>query len=296
MNLKAFAILAALVLVAMGIGHFITRVEESPPEFSSALLANASSERGEYVVAVAGCKTCHTQEDPGAQPYAGGRPIETPFGSIFSPNITPDLETGIGAWSLTDFEQALRQGISPSGRHYFPAFPYTSYAGMSDGDVADAYAFLQAQTAVVAPNSGNALWPPFSWRYLQRYWKYLYFSEPEPALGRGAYLVEALAHCGECHTPRSWIGGSLKDFAMSGSRGAGSLAPNLTSHREQGLGKWSEGSWAFFLKTGFKPDFDDVQGPMAEVIEHSTSQMTDEDRIAIAVYFRSLPPRTSYEK
>lgn len=301
MNLRIAGIALSLLLLGLGIGHMLTADQNRAPELDRAEPDEALLARGAMVVAIAGCRSCHTGEHDGAPAFAGGRAIKTPFGNIYSPNITPDSATGIGDWSVNDLSNALRLGLSPSGQHYFPAFPYTSYAGMTDGDVQAVFAFLQSIKTEAATNEDSDLWPPFSWRYLQRYWKWLYFVPSVPGakeaeLERGTYLVEVLGHCGECHTPRDLLGGLLNGQRMAGSRASGSLAPNITPHMAEGLGQWSEAGWTFFLKSGFKPDFDNVQGKMAVVIREGTAQLSDADRALMAVYLRSLAERPSYDK
>src|SRR5690606_23286716 len=170
--------------------------------------------RGEYVFNAAGCLGCHTDAKGGGKPLAGGRPLETPFGVFYAPNITPDPATGIGTWSLDDFRRALRDGEMPSGEAYYPSFPYTSLPGMSDADIADLFAYLKTREPVVRPNRAHELRFPFGWRFLMRFWRALYFesgplepvTDQSPEWNRGRYLVEALGHCAECHTPRNALG------------------------------------------------------------------------------------------
>jgi mono/diheme cytochrome c family protein len=256
--------------------------------------------RGEYVFNAAGCLGCHTDAKRGGKPLAGGRPLETPFGIYYAPNITPDPATGIGAWTLDDFRRAIRHGEMRSGAPYFPVFPYTSFTGMTDGDIADLFAYLKTREAVAQPNQPHAVDFPFGWRFLMRFWRMLHFEEgplqPVPAQSaewnRGRYLVEALGHCGECHTPRDALGATDEDRAYSGVRGVpdGQNAPNITPH-PTGLGSWSIEDITTLLKDGQTPDFDWVGSGMGEVVNNSTSKLTDEDRRAIAVYLKSLPPK-----
>jgi mono/diheme cytochrome c family protein len=259
-----------------------------------------AARRGEYVFNIAGCLGCHTDSKHGGKPLAGGRPLNTPFGVFYSPNITPDATTGIGKWSLDDFRRALRHGEMPSGSPFFPVFPYTSFTRMSDGDIAVLFAYLKTREAVAQPNKPHDVRFPFGWRLLMRFWRLLYFDEGplQPVAGkppdwnRGRYLVEALGHCGECHTPRNSLGAAEKDRAYSGVRGGpdGQNAPNITPDPETGLGKWSTEDITTLLKDGQTPDFDWVGSGMGEVVNNSTSKLTDDDRLAIAVYLRSLPP------
>jgi mono/diheme cytochrome c family protein len=257
--------------------------------------------RGEYVFNAGGCLGCHTDAKRGGKPLAGGRPLETPFGTFHSPNITPDPETGIGRWSLEEFRNALRHGEMPSGSAYFPVFPYTSYTRMAEADLADLFAYLKSREPVAQTNKPHDVQFPFGWRFLMRFWRLLYFEEgalqpvaDKPAdWNRGRYLVEALGHCGECHTPRNALGAVDDDHAFSGVRDGpdGQNAPNITPDPQTGLGKWSIEDITTLLKDGQTPDFDWVGSGMGEVVNNSTSKLTDEDRRAIAVYLKALPPR-----
>ena len=262
--------------------------------------------RGEYVFNAAGCLGCHTDAKGGGKPLAGGRPLKTPFGVFYTPNITPDSANGIGKWSLDDFRRALRQGEMPSGASYFPVFPYTSFTRMSDGDIADLFAYLKTREPVAQANKSHEIRFPFGWRFLMRFWRLLYFDEGplQPVAGkpddwnRGRYLVEAVAHCGECHTPRNALGAVEKDRAFSGVRGGpdGQNAPNITPDRESGIGSWSIEDITTLLQSGQTPDFDWVGSGMGEVVNNSTSKLTDDDRRAIAVYLKSLPPRAGAKR
>ena len=265
---------------------------------SSAKADTDQISRGAYLVLAGGCTTCHTEK--GGMRFAGGRALKTPFGTFFSPNITPDRETGIGIWSDEDFVRALRKGVRPDGAHYFPVFPYTTYTRMTRADALAIKAFLFSTPPVSKPNRDHDVGFPFSWRLIQAGWKLLFFDAGEfkadparsEAWNRGAYLVEALAHCGECHTPRNIFGGADRDKWLAGTADGpdGEIAPNITPDKESGIGEWSEGDIIQLLKIGFKPNFDDVQGTMAEAIEDGLKSLTDADLKAIAVYLRALPP------
>lgn len=254
-------------------------------------------QRGAYLTAAAGCKACHT--DPGdKKAFAGGRALKTPFGIFYSPNITPDEENGIGNWTEEEFIEAVKKGISPDGSHYFPAFPYTSYAKMTDEDATAIYAYLKSLPPKGQANKDHEIGAPFSWRWLQFGWKILFFDDAVPAplndkkLDRGRYLVDALGHCGECHTPRNALGGLDRSRYLAGMAGGGEgeLVSNITPDKKTGIGDWSVGDMVSFLETGMKPDFDDVQGSMEEVISHGTSKLTKEDREAMAAYLISITP------
>lgn len=254
---------------------------------------------GEYLFRAAGCAGCHTDEENKGAPLAGGRALRTPFGVFYAPNITPDPETGIGRWSAADFTRALRDGLSPRGRHYYPAFPYTSYTRMTDADINAIRTYLFSQKPVRQENkphelpwylrSRASLWP----------WKLFFFRAGafEPQLdrpeewNRGAYLVKAVGHCGECHTPRNFLGGFKDSHKMAGNPdGAdGAEIPNITPDRKTGIGSWTVNDIASYLKSGATPDGDYAGDVMADVIDHSTSYLTDQDRRAIAMYIVSLP-------
>ncbi|MGF1610793.1 MAG: c-type cytochrome [Kiloniellales bacterium] len=259
-----------------------------------------AARRGAAVFHAGGCYSCHTDSKNGGAPLAGGRALKTPFGVFYSPNITPDPETGIGRWSVEDLKRALHQGIAPDGSHYFPSFPYTSFTLMTDADVADLKTYLDTLAPVRQANRPHDITPPFGWRILMMPWKWLFFEpgrfEPDPERSarwnRGAYLASALAHCGECHTPRNMFGALDRELWYAGTKDGpeGALAPNITPDGSTGIGRWTESDLAYLLKSGFKPDFDNLQGVMAEAVDDSYSHLSDEDLGAIAEYVLSLPP------
>jgi mono/diheme cytochrome c family protein len=262
--------------------------------------------RGAYLATAAGCANCHTDSAHGGQPYAGGLALGTPFGTFYTPNITPDPETGIGRWTDAQFLRALREGVRPDGANYFPAFPYTSYTNILDEDAGAIKAFLLAQPPVRQPNRPHDVSFPFSWRFLQNFWKLLFFTEgpfqPAPdrgaAYNRGAYLVTALAHCGECHTPRNTLGGMDPDRFLAGAPPpgpGGKKAPNITPDPQTGIGNWSDDDILGVLTDGHTPEFDQVGGPMAEVVK-DTAKLSEEDRRAIVVYLRSVPAKANAER
>jgi len=262
-----------------------------------------SAARGEAVLRAAGGCTCHTNhpgEGDAAPELAGGRPLETPFGTFYGTNITPHRETGIGGWSADDFVRAMTEGLAPDGSHYFPVFPYPSFASMTRRDLLDLWAHLQSRPAVERENRPPDALPPFRWRISVAGWKALHFDpeafEPAPskseAWNRGAYLVTGPGHCGECHTPRTLTGGLDTSLRLAGSTDGpeGELAPNITPDPRTGIGEWSAVDLAWYLETGIKPDGDDTQGLMAEVIEHGYAHLPQSDLRAIAEYLLSLPP------
>jgi mono/diheme cytochrome c family protein len=267
---------------------------------SPALAAAADEQiaRGEYLFHAALCAVCHTAED--GEPLAGGRPIPSPFGTFYSSNITPDPEHGIGGWSDEDFVRALREGLSPDGRHYYPAFPYTSFTRLTDDDMLALKAYLDTVPPVSEPNRPHDLIWFAGWRWPLGLWKWLYFEpgamQPNPAhdeqWNRGAYLAEAAAHCAECHSPRNLLGGIDSEARYSGAADGveGGSTPNITPDKDPGIGSWTPDMLAFYLEIGMDPSGDFAGGIMARVIDQGTARLTAADRAAIAKYILSLPP------
>lgn len=257
----------------------------------------ASLKRGEMLFRAADCTGCHTDAKGAGQPLAGGRPLATPFGTFYGPNITPDKQYGIGGWTEAQFHDALRKGVDRDGHYLFPVFPYPSFTGMSDADIADLYAYLQSQPAVAQPDKPHEVKAPFGWRFLQVFWRALFFTPGPlaPVEGKGAewnrgrYLAEAVVHCEECHTPRNFLGGLKRRQAFAGNPQGpdGQKAPNITADAETGIGKWTIEDITTLLKTGQTPDFDFVGSGMAEVVK-GTAALSDADRRAIAVYVKSI--------
>lgn len=295
--------LVLLVLIAAFILLRSPAIKGEGPLLTEQIAESELIARGEYLVTAANCASCHTSND--GEFMAGGLAFETPFGTIYSTNITPDPETGIGTWSDWDFMNSLRHGIRPNGEHLYPAFPYTSYTKASDEDIAAMYAYLQSIEPVNQSPLENELEFPFNLRALVAFWKVPYFDagalEPEPdqsaEWNRGAYLIEALAHCSACHTPRNAIGAAQLDAHMSGGEymdlvSSGEYrvwsAPNLTSY-DRGLALWSHDDVASYLKTA-RNDILESFGPMNEVILNSTRYLADDDIDAMATYLKSLAP------
>jgi mono/diheme cytochrome c family protein len=257
-------------------------------------------QRGRAVLQAAGGCSCHTDDKHSGAFLAGGRPIKTPFGTIYSTNITPAPQTGIGTWSEADFRRAMTQGVGPDGRHYFPVFPYTSFTRMTDQDVQDLQAYVFSVPPVEQANKPAELRFPFGWRAGLVVWRWLNFhpgtfqprSEQSAEWNRGAYLASAPGHCAECHTPRNWLGGLKTAMAYAGAADGpeGELAPNITPDEATGIGTWSVADIVWFLQTGFKPDGDDAQGLMSVMIDNGYKHLPEADLRAIAVYLRSLPP------
>ena len=258
---------------------------------------NAKPSRGEYLFTISGCRHCHTAED--SEPLAGGRPLETPFGTFYTPNITAHPEAGIGAWSEDEFVRALRLGVAPDGGHYYPAFPYTAYTRMSDADARAVYAYISSQPTSDKPNREHELAWFLSWRLAAQAWQWLFFTpgefQPDAGAGeqvnRGAYIAEALAHCQECHTPRNLFGALQQDMAYAGNADGpeGELVPNITPHPDSGIGDWSRASLITFLQFGELPDGEYTAGTMDAVIQ-GLNRLTESDREALIDYLRSLPP------
>ena len=254
-------------------------------------------ERGEYLVRAGGCFSCHTAA--GGQQLAGGRALATPFGTFYSPNITPDPETGIGRWTDAQFLRALREGVRPDGANYFPVFPYPSFTGITDGDVLAIKAYLFSLPAVRQHNRPHDVAFPFSWRFLQTGWKLLFFTpgpfQPAPersaAYNRGAYLVTALGHCGECHTPRNFLGAVRSDRRLAGTPVGpdGQTVPNITPDPNTGIGKWEKDDLVQLLKTGTTPEQSKVKGAMRETIQDGLKYLSDDDLEAIANYLLAQP-------
>lgn len=252
-------------------------------------------ERGRYLATAADCVACHTI--PGSNDrFAGGRPIETPFGNIMSANITPDQATGIGGWTDRQFEDAVRKGIRPDGSRLYPAMPYPSYTKMSHDDVMAIREYLKTVRAVNNKVDRSTLPFPLNIRAGMRAWNMLFFDEgeykPDPnksaEWNRGAYLVQGPGHCSACHTPKNVAGGDKTSEAFQGGRLQGWFAPNITNDETRGLGTWSIEDIATYLKTGHNR-VSAATGIMAEEIEHASSKMTDSDLKAIAIYLKSLP-------
>ncbi len=264
--------------------------------------ANASDPaavaRGKYLYTAAGCGSCHGGSGHDSAP-SGGLGLDTPFGLFRVPNITPDRANGIGTWSLGDFHRAMRDGIDREGRYLYPVFPYPSFSRMTDTDIADLYAYLMSLPPAAIANKPHEAKPPFGWRDLLVVWRALYFTpgplapdrSQDDAWNRGNYLVHAVSHCEECHTPRNALGALRADRAFSGNIGgpAGENAPNITPNRATGIGDWSLDDIETLLKTGMTPDSDFVGSGMRAVVR-GTSQLTDADRHAIAVYLKSVTP------
>jgi mono/diheme cytochrome c family protein len=253
--------------------------------------------RGAYLARVGNCMLCHTER--GGAAYAGGRPIETPFGTVYASNITPDADTGIGRWSAAHFRRALHEGRSRDGHLLYPVFPYTHTTHVSGPDADALFDFLRSQPPVNKPNRPHRLRWPYNTQAALAVWRALYF-RPErfegdaartPEWNRGAYLVQGLAHCGACHTARNALGGFRDVVDLSGGMipMQNWYAPSLAAASEAGVAEWPLQDIVQLLSTGTSPR-GAVLGPMAEVVLHSTQYLEPSDIRAMAVYLKSLPP------
>lgn len=292
-KLVALAVIAGVVGLALF--WFLTIPATVP---ASALGAHQPNlENGEAMFFAGGCASCHAT--PGQDErtrLGGGLGLKSPFGTFYAPNISPDAKDGIGAWSEADFVTAMLRGTSPDGRHYFPAFPYTSYRLMGMSDLRDLFAFIKTLPAVQGRARDHDVPFPFNVRRALGVWKQLYLGgdtfRPDASKtaqwNRGAYLVNGPGHCAECHSPRDFLGGvvSGKRFAGGPSPEGEGFVPNIT---QAGLKDWSEDDIAYLLESGNLPDGDSVGGAMTPVIRN-TSRLSEEDRMAMAVYLKSLAP------
>ena len=284
------------------VGRFARRAAAALLVFA-AVPGTASADdvgRGRYLIAAGGCMSCHTDAKAKGPAFAGGAALKTPFGAFFAPNITPHDRHGIGGWSKADFVRAMRQGIAPDGSHYFPVFPYPAFTGVSDADLSAMYAYLMSLPPADRADRPHEVGFPFRWRFLQTFWRWLFFEEgplaPDPgqtaAWNRGAYLVRALAHCGECHTPRNPLGALDHESRLAGTDNGpeGEAVPNITPDPKTGLGAWSDDEIATYLSIGMDPEGDFAGSLMADVIEHGTGKLSKADIAAIVAYLRALPP------
>jgi mono/diheme cytochrome c family protein len=296
-------VIAAIGLCALSLAAVIAIVERRPDPALATTIAQkqADSTRGAYIAVLGDCAFCHTKA--GGQAFAGGLKLATPIGAVYSSNITPDLETGIGRYSLEDFVRVMRFGVRPDGSRLYPAMPYTAYARATDQDLQDLLAYLQSGVAAVheASRTTDIPWP-LNFRWPLALWNSA-FHDPsrfeadaskDDQWNRGAYLVEGLAHCGTCHTPRGLFF-EEKDLRgrtnlyLSGTGLDGTSPINLRGNEGDGLGRWSTEAITVLLKSG-RNERSAVTGSMADVVRHSTQYMSEQDVAAIAVYLKSLSP------
>jgi mono/diheme cytochrome c family protein len=301
-NRRRLAGAAAAVVALAAAALYLASTPRGLPAATLAALPAGDPVRGERWFWAGGCASCHAAEDAEGEDrlrLGGGLVLTTDFGDFVVPNISMHPEDGIGAWSAADFANAVMRGVSPDGTHYYPAFPYTSYVRMRPEDVADLWAYLRTLPAVEGTHPGHDLRFPYNLRRGLGIWKRAFLSDAfvaelpdDPLLERGRYLVEGPGHCGECHTPRNLAGALDTSRWLAGApnpEGEGRI-PNITPGGE--IGGWSEGDIAYFLETGFTPDFDSVGGNMAEV-QRSLAMLPREDLDAIAAYLKAVPPHQS---
>ena len=273
------------------------------PALTSAAAAEAVPDavrRGEYIFYAGACDSCHTDHPNQGDFLAGGRRMDTPFGTFLVPNITPDAETGIGHWSAEDFRRAMVEGRAPDGSHYYPVFPYRWYTGMTEQDVTDLWAYLESVPAVRNRVPEHEIPFPLNIRPLLLGWKLLNFAEGETvsdperseAWNRGAYLVNHLGHCGACHTPKMLLGVIFRDdqfLAGSVAIPGPYFAPNITPHDVVGIGTWTIADVVRAMKRAIAPDGLPIRGPMAEYVDSGSSHLSHADLEAVAAYLLSLP-------
>jgi mono/diheme cytochrome c family protein len=290
---RLFLVIVALAAVLAAAGWILSAPTRLPADATAGL--EGDPERGERIFLAGGCASCHAPEDAEGEDrrvLAGGHRLDSDFGTFVAPNISPDPEHGIGGWTLAQFADAMMRGVAPDGRHYYPAFPYTSYAKMEMQDVADLWAFLQTLPAADVESAAHEVRFPFNLRRGIGIWKRLYVDDAfvmthagTAQLERGRYLVEALGHCAECHTPRDRFGGLDPERWMEGApnpSGEGRI-PAITP---DALG-WSASDIAWYLESGFTPDYDSAGGSMADVVTN-LAQLEAADREAIAAYLLAL--------
>ena len=293
--------LAVAIVLSMQPGALPPKPQQPHAASAASGAANAETlliQKGEYLARAGDCVACHT--NPEGKEFAGGRPMPTPFGALYSPNITPDEETGIGQWSSDEFYRMMHSGVSRDGSLLYPAMPFASYTKVTRADSDAIYAYLMSVQPVKQKNRPHELRFPFNKRELLIGWRTLYFKEgefqPDPTQSeqwnRGAYLVEGLGHCSMCHTAINALGGSKESKEFEGGMipNQNWYAPSLTSNREAGLGDWELKDIADLLQVGVSKRAT-VYGPMAEVVYNSLQYMTDADAEAMAVYLKSLPKR-----
>ena len=289
-------IIGISTIIVTSLVVFLVITSAKTPEFSYAENYSGSLKKGEYVFNASGCASCHSNPDATQAEklvLTGGRSFPSPFGTFYAPNISMDKVNGIGAWSEEDFANAVLHGVSPKGTHYYPSFPYTAYAEMTDQDIADLWVYFRSIPESFTPSIDHDLPIYVRWRRPLAFWKLFNKRKPiidlvstDATIQRGAYLVETLGHCGECHTSRNFIGSLQYEYWLGGAKnptGRG-MIPNLTPAKLT----WNTEEIVEYLASGFTPDFDVAGGHMADVIEN-TAKLTEEDRLAIAEYLKAIP-------
>jgi mono/diheme cytochrome c family protein len=294
------ALCCGVALLGAALYVLLNRTDHSPgsaPPLSGAPPADSVLARGKYLAVAADCVACHTVADSG-RAFAGGVAFRLPFGTIYSSNITPDA-TGIGNWSDEDFVRAVREGVRNDGRHLYPAFPYTAYTQLSRSDVLAIKAYLFTLSPIRQKNRDNDLAFPFNQRWAMGFWNAAFFrssrfeadASRSSAWNRGAYLVKALGHCGECHTPRNIGFGLKRGEELAGAELQGWRAYNLTSDPIYGIGGWTDAALTEYLSTGHAANHGSASGPMGEAVAHSLQYLSEGDIASIVVYLRGVPAR-----
>ncbi|MGB7286086.1 MAG: cytochrome c [Salaquimonas sp.] len=300
--IKKLAAIAFILALAAFAVFWVLSTPANLSEDQLAGLGKGDPEMGEFVFWAGGCGSCHAVKGAKGEDkkiLGGGHVLDTPAGKFITPNISPDPETGIGNWSEAEFANAMLNGVSPNGSHYYPSFPYTSYAKMKPEDVSHLWAYMNTLPIIERANEPHQLSIFFQLRRGIGLWKLVFLSSDpviknlpdDPQIKFGQYLVEGAGHCGECHTPRVafGFGGYDKSRWLAGGpapEGDGKI-PNITAH-EKALGGWSAGDIAYYLESGFTPDFDSVGGAMVSVQENMT-KLPAADREAIAAYLKAIP-------
>jgi len=291
---KLFLLVAVALIAGLGVFWLVTIPAVVSAEALPAYSPNVAN--GQTVFNAGGCASCHAVVGEPRTMLGGGLAIPSPFGTFYAPNISPHKQNGIGDWTEANFVTAVRKGTSPAGAHYFPSFPYGSYVHATDNDIRDLFAYIKTLPSLSGRPRPHDVNFPFNIRRLVGGWKFLFVdgkpltSDPKQSAtwNRGAYLVNGLGHCAECHSPRNFLGGIVSSQRFAGGpnpEGEG-WVPNIT---QKGLKDWSEKEIAWFLKTGELPSGDTAGGSMVRVIKN-TSELNDEDRAAVAAYLKSLPP------
>lgn len=299
---RSFVLAVILTGSAIGVSSILFAQPKSSPQIPAPSVnappsgaSEAQVERGRYLVELGDCVACHTKK--GGERFAGGRPVETPFGKLLSPNITPDPQTGIGRYTADDFYRALHEGVNREGQHLYPAFPYNYYTKTTRDDSDAMYAYMRTIPAAQNEVHTNQLPFPFDIRQLMIVWNWLFFDKGEyRAVGsrprewnRGAYLVEGLGHCQACHTPKNILGAAKDDKAFQGGMFGEWFAPDLTGNQRVGLGAWKdEKDVREYLRRGLN-EHSSASREMGEIVAFSTSQMNDADLDAMISYLRTIP-------
>ncbi|MGB5560028.1 MAG: cytochrome c [Paracoccaceae bacterium] len=291
---RFLAMIFALGVIGFGVYWLVTKPETTDPAALAGIEPDLA--RGQAVFIAGGCASCHSAEGATGEArleLIGGRAFPSDFGTFYAPNISPDPDTGIGGWSALDLVNALKHGTSPDVQHYYPAFPYATYTHATLEDIVSLHGYLISLPAKKWNSRPHNLKFPFNIRFALGGWKLLFLKDqwvlsdaPTPELERGRYLVEALGHCGECHTPRNALGGMQRARWLSGApnpSGKGRI-PNITPAKLD----WSDGELMAYFTTGFTPEFDVVGGEMTEVVEN-LKQLPEDDLRAIIAYLRAVP-------